>query len=127
MKLTPINPPRTFEVGFGKIIQLKDCAHIELEADEQVTFKTPAGAEYDVARKNWGFYATPSLNGRLERFNLRGVLVKNRINQFFVMLVERGREPEFEEYLGIESLIVVCWMDDTSRLEHLERKLKEGE
>ncbi len=126
MKLTPIKPPRTFSVGFGKIIQLKDCAHIELEADEQVTFTTESGAEYDVARKNWGFYATPSLNGRLERFNLRGVLVKNRINQFFVMLVERGHEPEFEEYLRVESLNVICWMDETSKLEHLERKLKEG-
>ena len=80
-----------------------------------------------MARKNWGFYATPSLNGRLERFNLRGVLVKNRINQFFVMLVERGHEGEFEEYLAIESLVVVCWMDDTKALEQLEQKLKEGE
>jgi hypothetical protein len=127
MKFTPVVPPRAFEVGFGKTIQIKDCAHIELEADEQVTFTTESGAEYDVARKSWGFYATPSLNGRLQRFGLRGVLIKNRISQYFVMLVEKGQEAGFEEYLGIEALQVVCWLDDASALANLERKLTETE
>lgn len=126
MKFTPISPPRVFEVGLGKIIQLKDCAHVELEPDEQLTFRTESGAEYDVARKEWGFYATPSLNGRLQRFGLRGVLVKNRLNQYFVMLVEGGYELAFEQYLEIESLKIVCWLDDNAVLEHLEQKLKDS-
>src|SRR5204863_5563233 len=77
MKLALTDPPREFGVGTGGAVRLKDCAHIALEPDEQVTFQTESGGEYDVVRKSWGFYATPSLNGRLERFNLRAVLVKS--------------------------------------------------
>jgi hypothetical protein len=126
MKFNPLEPPRVFEVGFGEKIQLKDCAHIELAPDEQVTFYTESGAEYDVARKNWGFYATPSLNGRLQRFGLRGVLVKNQIKQYFVMLVEQGKEPLFEDYLRKEHLEVICWLDAQADLERLERLLRES-
>jgi len=125
MKITTIDPPRTFEVGFDRKLYMKDCAHIELAPDEQVTLLTESGNEYDVARKTWGFYATPSLNGRLQRFDLRAVLVKNRLSQFFVMLVVRGKEADFQAYVDEEPLQIVCWMDDTVRLEHLERKLKE--
>lgn len=121
MKFNATDPPRVFEVGFGPKIQMKDCAHITLEADEQVTFTTESGAEYDVARKSWGFYATPSLNGRLPRFGLRGVLVKNRINQYFVMLVEQGYEGLFDRYLTDEGLAVVCWLDNDRDLELFEK------
>lgn len=126
MKITPIDPPRAFEVGFDRKLLMKDCAHIELSPDEQVTLLTESGNEYDVARKSWGFYATPSLNGRLQRFNLRAVLVKNRLRQFFVMLVERGREADFQAYADAEPLQIVCWMDETAKLEHLENRLKES-
>ncbi|WP_204106214.1 MULTISPECIES: hypothetical protein [Spirulina sp. CCY15215] len=125
MKFTPIDPPRVFEVGFGEIIPMKDCARVALDPDEQVTFVTESGGEYDLARKSWGFYATPSLNGRLEKFNLRGVLVKNRLDRYFVLLVERGKEDLFQRYLEIESLAIVCWLDNTDRLKQLEESLNE--
>jgi hypothetical protein len=130
MKFTPVDPPRVFDVGQGeKKITMKDCGRVDLDPDEQVTFTTPAGAEYDVARKVWGFYATPSLNGRLQRFGLRGVLVKNRIQQYFVLLVERGQEAAFERYVADERLTVVSWLDESGALERLEagvRPLDEG-
>lgn len=111
MKFTPIDPPRKFCVGGGGAITLKDCGRLELQPDEQVTFVTETGAEYDVTRKTWGFYATPSMNGRLVRFGLRAVLVKSSDGKLFVMLVERGKEPEFERYLAREGQIVVQWFD----------------
>ena len=77
MKIDSIDPPRTFEAGFPEHrVTLHDCAHIHLNPDEQVTFCTESGAEYDIVRKEWGFYATPSLNGRLFRFHLLAYLVK---------------------------------------------------
>ncbi len=124
MKIDVNDPPRVFKVGLGEIIQLKDCAHVHLEPDEQVTFLTESGAEYDVARKDWGFYATPSLNARLERFNLRGVMVKNRKVQYFILLIERGKEPLFRRYLDIEQLEIVTWMDSTEVLENFEQKVR---
>lgn len=52
-----------------------------------------------VARKSWGFYATPSLNGQLVTFGLRGALVKEPRNRYFVMLVQAGKEEDFFAYL----------------------------
>lgn len=126
MKITEIEPPRIFEVGFGETIQMKDCGRVELAPDEQVTFVTDSGAEYDLARKSWGFYATPSLNSRLAGFGLRAVMVKNRLNRYFILLVEKGREVEFQRYLDIEGLHIIGWMDTTESLEDLEQRLKDA-
>ncbi|MHC4416718.1 MAG: hypothetical protein ACYS0G_15720 [Planctomycetota bacterium] len=123
MRYTAINPPRAFDVGRSAQIEMKDCARIELEPSEQVTFLTDSGAEYDVARREFGYYATPSLNGRLSRFGLRAVLIKNGLNRFFVLLVEDGKEDAFEQYLADEQLQVVWWMDSDRALAELERKV----
>ena len=119
MKFVPVDPPRAFTVGGG--IRLSDCGRIRLEADEQVTFTTDAGGEYDVVRKSWGFYATPSLNGRLADFGLRAALIKSANARFHVLLVERGREPEFHEYLKKQGLTIVTWLDGDANLAALEQ------
>jgi hypothetical protein len=111
MKIEMKDPPREFVVGHGSVIRMKDCARVELEPDEQVTFTTEAGGEYDVARKSWGFYATPSTNARLARFGLRAALAKSWENKYFVYLVERGREGDFQRYLDRERNRVVAWLD----------------
>jgi hypothetical protein len=103
---------------------MKDCGNLRLEPDEQVTFITASGAEYDIAAKDWGFYATPSLNGRLVQFGLRGVLIRNRLTgRYFMLLVERGREPEFDNYCIQEYLTVIAWPDSTEALDDLSSKL----
>lgn len=123
MEFIENKPPRSYEAGFDRKVIIKDCGRLKLEADEQVTLITESGCEYDVARKNWGFYATPSLNGRLEQFNLRAVLVKNRINRYFVMLVEKGKESLFEAYVRQEPLTIVCWMDSSDNLNRIDEKV----
>lgn len=125
LKFLPHQPPRAFQVGPQGQITIFDCGKIELQPNEQVTFTLPEGVEYDVTRKDWGFYATPSLNGRLEQFGLRGVLIKNRgTGRFFVLLVEKGKEPAFEEYCRAENLEAVAWLDSTDALEALEKKVR---
>jgi hypothetical protein len=123
VKLTPIVPPRAFEVGRSVRHVMRDCARVELAPDEQVTFVTDSGGEYDVARKSWGFYATPSLNARLARFGLRPALVKNPEGRYFIFLVERGKDAEFEQYLTQEAQRIVCWLDSDKHLADLERAL----
>lgn len=125
MKFTKNDPPRKYEAGFDDKVVISDCGKVELEPDEQVTFMTPEGREYDVARKSWGFYATPSLNGRLKSFGLRAVLVKNRINRFFIFLVEEGKDDLFNDYVRMEPLEIVFWLDDEKRLEDLEKWVRE--
>lgn len=116
MRFEEKDPPREFEVGFENKGVISDCGTMHLDPDEQITFATEAGNEYDVVRKDWGFYATPSLNGRLARFNLRGVLVKNRLDLFFVLLVERGKEEAFYRYAAAEPLEIISWLDTTDDL-----------
>lgn len=110
MKWKKLEPPRTFEAGRNRLV-MKDVGKIRLEPDEQVTFKTDSGTEYDVARKSWGYYATPSLNGRLPRFNLRAVLVAGQDGKQYLHLVETGFEDEHAEYLGQNSMRVLVWLD----------------
>ena len=120
MKFHENNPPRRFTVGNAVKFEMQDCGVLALEPDEQVTFVTDSGGEYDVARKDWGFYATPSLNGRLESFGLRAVLIRNRLtDRYFVLLVESGREAIFDAYLEQESCDIVSWLDSTEALSRL--------
>lgn len=124
MKFAAKTPPRRFTVGNSVKFDMLDCGEVRLMPDEQLTFKTASGAEYDVAAKDWGFYATPSLNGRLEQFGLRGVLIRNRdTGRYFVLLVERGHEPQFDTYCVQENLAVIAWLDNTAALDRLTASL----
>jgi hypothetical protein len=98
---------------------------VRLEPDEQVTFITPSGTELDVVRKSWGYYATPSLNKRLRRFRLRGVLAKGTDGKtFFLLLVEDGKEQEFQQYLAQTGMTALCWLDSDEAFRELEQKLR---
>ena len=125
MKFVPTDPPRTFGVGLKEDTRLTDCARIHLAPDEQVTFVTPAGSEYDVVRKSWGFYATPSLNGRLSSAGIRGVLVQNPSGRAYVLLVDDGRESEFNLYLEQERMRVLWWLDTDQAVAQLAARLSE--
>ncbi len=104
-------PPRQFEVGISGIT-LSHCANIELAPDELVTFITPTGAEYDVTRKSWGYYATPSLTGRLDANGFIAALVRNvDTRQCFVILVEESKLDEWHEYNRLERQEVVMWLE----------------
>jgi hypothetical protein len=122
MKIRRIEPPRSFRAGINQI-EIRDCAHIELDADEQVTFKTPQGGQFDVARKSWGFYATPSLDGRLPSFGLRPALVRNCQQKHYVLLCEKGCQTDWEAYLRDEQLTVVGWLDDPATLQQIHEAL----
>ena len=123
MKFIEKAPPRTFEVGYDKKGIISDCGSLYLKADEQVTLFTEEGGEYDVTRKEWGFYATPSLNGRLSSFKLKAVLTKNRYDRYFIMLVEEGKEAAFQKYVDEEPLVIVSWLDNLEHLQELDKKI----
>lgn len=122
MKVEMVDPPRKFTVRDATI---EDCARITLEPGEQVTFVTDDGSEYDVARKSWGFYATPSLNARLVAHGWDSALVQNRQNRYYVMLVERSKREEFVKYIVADLSTVICWLHDTAVLDALPRTLRQ--
>ncbi len=112
MDIRWLDPPHSFKVGVRGDIHIQHCADIALSLDEQVTFVTPSGTEYDVVRKAWGYYATPSINGRLKEHGLCGVLVKNAAGRLYLLLVEEGKKQEFHEYLFAEKQDILCWLDN---------------
>ena len=112
MKFVKTDPPRVFKVGLDKSIEISDCGKMHLEQDEQITFISPSGKEHDFVAKSWGFYATPSLNGRLKNFNLKTALIKNSFNQFFIVVVDPNHINKFNEYLKVEKQTVVEWLDE---------------
>jgi hypothetical protein len=127
MKITENRPPRRFVAGKGDMAaELKDCARIDLEPGEQVTFVAAGGKEYDVCRKEWGFYATPSTNARLAGFDLRAALVLNAQGRVFVMLVERERQAAFHAYCAADGQRVLSWLDDPRDIEKLVRLTPEA-
>lgn len=117
MRVDVIDPSRQFTVlGIG----LRHSADITLDDDEQVTFITPSGTEFDVCRKSWGYYATPSLNQRLPDHGLRAVLVRgNQSGKMYVLLVEVGHEQAFYEYVEWDGMTIVTWLDTYDATEAL--------
>ncbi len=112
MKFVPNEPPRPFRVGLDRSIELKDCGRVRLEADEQITFVTPGGREHDFAAKSWGFYATPSVNGRLVQQGFKTALVRSSVGRIYVMVVDRNRLPDFETYCRAERQEILEWLDE---------------
>ena len=86
MKLRDIDPPRAFRVGDDRDARIARTSN--LDADEQVTFTALRAREFDVARKSWGYYATPSLNRRLPDHGLRAALTANADGRIALLLVE---------------------------------------
>jgi 2-polyprenyl-3-methyl-5-hydroxy-6-metoxy-1,4-benzoquinol methylase len=116
VKFSAIEPARIFRTGRDEPIEIRDCARIALDADEQVTFVTESGAEYDVTRKEWGFYAAPSLNGRLLDHGLRAAIARSHVGKYYLFLVQRGCEAAFQAYLDRERNVLIRWLDSADSL-----------
>jgi hypothetical protein len=111
MNFEPIDPPRTFQPRPNRTIVIRHCADVALDADEQVSFVIGGGRGYDVVRKNWGFYATPSVNRRLNMMGLRACVAENAQGARYVLLVETGHEDQFFTYLKAEEMELIMWLD----------------
>ena len=110
MKIFPKNEPRRFTI---KGVTISHVADINLDPDEMITFRRQDGAEYDVAAKEWGFYATPSLNGRLREHGFRSVLAKsNQTGRRYVLLVREDQQSAFNEYLAHQDMKVLGFLDE---------------
>lgn len=104
--------PRKFIVGIDNSISISDYGTITLEPNEQITLLDRDGAEYDVAAKDWGYYATPSINHRLKNQNYKTALVKNSENRVYVMLVKNNKIDLFNDYCKKENQTIITWIDD---------------
>lgn len=110
MKTNFLQNPRVFTV---KEHSIKDFGKIYLSENEMISFKTKSSKEYDFVAKEWGFYATPSLNSRLQKEGFKTALVVNEHNQIYIMVVENDKIPLFKNYLKTnQDNRIICWLDE---------------
>ena len=112
MKFSRKKPTRTFFVGKNKDIKIEDCGSITLDSNDLITFLTKDNKEWDVVKKNWGFYATPSINDRLFSQGFRCALVKNKRGSTYIMLVDKNKLNKFNNYILKEDSRVLMWLDE---------------
>ena len=106
MKIKLNKKQRKFKVGTKKNIRIKEFGKIYLNKNEQVTFINK-NSEFDVVKKNWGYYATPSINKRLKMFKFRTFITKNSYDFIYVMIVHKEKIKEFKKYLKNDKIIIV--------------------
>ena len=103
---------RVFVVGSGKnILKIKHVADIKLNDNEQITIKYQK-SNYDFVKKNWGFYATPSVNSRLKKEGFKTAVVKNQLKRIFVMVVEKKKIQKFKKYCKDQNQEILFWLDE---------------
>ena len=125
MKTFFLKKSREYEVGIKSKTIIKDVGKINLDSDEQITFVDSSENEYDLAKKNWGYYATPSINKRLKKFNYKTALVKNnQTDLFYVMIVCNNKIKEFNKYISADSMEIVCWLDENKSLSKITNLFK---
>ncbi|MEX2643694.1 MAG: hypothetical protein WD270_09585 [Acetobacterales bacterium] len=112
MKFNRKNPPRVYRVGADGEIAISDLGTVELAPDEQLTFMTPTGKPYDFTAKEWGFYATQSINGRVRDAGFKTALVRNEQGRIYVMVVDEARRGAFDAYCEGERQTVLEWLDE---------------
>ena len=114
--------PRLFNVGLKNQITIKDLGDISLEENEQVTFNSKSGAKYDFTKKNWGFYATQSINKRLINEGFKTALVSNSMHRIYIMIVEVKFLNLFKEYCEVEDQKILVWLDDENEVKKIFNK-----
>jgi hypothetical protein len=111
MKIKIHKKKRNFYVGKNLKTVISDVATIYLKTNEQVTFLTKNFGEHDVTRKEWGFYATQSINFRLKKF-FKTALVMNSLKRLFIMIVEKRHLNKFKNYCKKEDQKLLIWLDE---------------
>jgi hypothetical protein len=107
MKMKIKKKPRLFTVNN---IEIRDCGKIKLDKNELISFVTKSGKEYDFVAKEWGFYVTPSINGRLKKEGFKVAIVKNKNEKIFIMAVEKNKIKLFKKYCSDEQQSVIQWL-----------------
>ena len=104
--------PRAFVTGIYKKVTIKDMGKVYLAPDEQLTFITENKKEYDLCRKNWGFYATPSTNFRLKKEGFKTAVTKNFMNRIYVMIIDKKHMLKYKKYCKDHKIKVLFWLDN---------------
>jgi len=102
---------RSFIVGEKIKIKIFHVADIKLRTNQQVTFLFKK-SQFDFTKKNWGFYVTPSINGRLVEQGFKTAIVKNKYKKIYIMSVHKKKLVDFKKYCKDHDQKVIKWLSD---------------
>ena len=92
LKIIKKGKHRIYNVAAGKNIKLKCVGDIFLKNDELITFRDKK-KEFDITKKNWGYYATPSIDKRLKNYGYSTAIIQNKISKnIFIVLVDKKKK-----------------------------------
>tara|TARA_Y100000741_G_C18224469_1_gene547233 strand:- start:867 stop:1211 length:345 start_codon:yes stop_codon:yes gene_type:complete len=112
VKIKISKTPREFKVGEKNKIKIKEIGFLYLKNNEQITIVNENKKKYDFVKKNWGYYATPSVNGRLKHEGFKTALVKNKFQKYYIMVVDKKKIKKFKDYCKTENQKVIEWLDE---------------
>ena len=112
VKIKISKKPRIFKVGEENKIKIKEVGFVYLKNNEQITIINENKKKYDFVKKSWGYYATPSVNGRLKNEGFKTALVKNSFNKYYIMVVDQKKIKIFRNYCKKENQTIIEWMDE---------------
>ena len=114
---------RKFKTGINDII-ITHVADLKLANNELITIKVNKKTEYDITRKNWGFYSTPSINKRLLKYRFDSAITHNpNFGTYFMMIVEKNKKKEFIKYLKSQNMVLITWLTK-KKLEKIKKIFK---
>lgn len=117
--------PRKYKVGVSENIIIKDFGKIKLNKNEQISFIGNKGL-FDFCKKDWGFYATSSINKRLRNNKFETYLVKNIFNNIYLWVVEKNKRRSFLRYLNEENHEIIIRLDEIKSEKNLLNLLKKS-
>lgn len=108
MRMKVFKNPRLFKVNN---VEVKDFGKIKLATNEMVSFVTKSKKEYDFTAQDWGFYVTPSINGRLKKEGFKIALVKNKSGKIYIMAVEKEKIKIFNKFCTNQKKKILKWFN----------------
>jgi len=102
---------RKFRPSKKSKVTITERAKIYLKNDEQITLIDYKKNQYDIVKKSWGYYSTPSINKRLKKNNYLACIVENvEKKTFFLFLVNTKKKVDFNKYIKINKIKVIKWL-----------------
>ncbi len=96
---------RSWIVGTNKDIVITEKLKIKLNDNEQVSFVgTKKKINYEICKKNWGYYISPSIDKRLKDYGHTVYITKNKNGQVYLMAVDFKKIKRFILYCKKEKL-----------------------
>ena len=91
-----------------KLKKKKNNIFNKLNMNEQITLHLKK-SNFDFAKKDWGYYISPSLQKRCLKSGFKGVIVSSGKN-YYIAFVHKEKTKLFLKYLELKKYKFISWI-----------------